>query len=1100
MSSVRWLHMSDLHVGMREQGWLWPRYGAQLLDDLGRIFDKAGPWDAVLFSGDMVNKGDDSEFAKLDDILERIWTKLGQLGCKPVLITTPGNHDLSRADSMSPETIALEQYWSKEELRSDIWKAGSRYKAFIDERFSSYVSWRQRAIAAGRHLDPSSSGLFPGDNAYSFVAQGSAVGVVSLNSTWLQLGAGDYEGLLAVDPRQLMAVTDNDPDTWVASHRVNLLMTHQPAGWLHGDSLETWHSEINPTGRFDVHLFGHMHEPLLSRIAHGGSAGRRLAQSASLFGLERLADGTTQRVQGYAAYSVMKEGREAALRCWPRIVIKTGDNDRKLAPDITQDLDEDNSFGFSYESAVPDLADPGEPSGAVVGAPASKVLENLGYDVDGIRVTPKDIRAHRLVREVEQGEFVARVNEAGAIWLIADWGMAAQAFIGSALQALGIEESSVFRLDCSDYDDREGFLVRLGASLGASFENIFTAISNNGPSVVVLDELPVVSAGDGIEAAITPDVEKLVNIIQDYAPEAKIVLRTRIPPVSASLPFVQLVPFDEADLAIYVRESELGDHRYAKPDSVGIIYRRTDGVPARVDDALRDLQVTSLADLAATNPDFAELAVISVDAPASLVMAVEHLRSSRDPDAPRSYELLLALSALPYGEQLSRIRRFLGVHPFSTNHARYLLDRGLLSSVTLSGMGENDDTEQVRALVVPRIVREYVISTMADDKSRSIDRSLVAMYFGEKWAQGLIENSPTGRRARNPLSEGYEINNATTLILRMAVRSIAQGDALMLESLIRLGGALLAALLSGNHYRNVSAFTADVIPLLDADVHAKEISLFRMQRARALRMLGDLKSALACSLDVDLKLITKDQRQDVLLGRGLIYERQKEKTLAADNARLAIAVAPKSVAALHSELILAEQIVDQESRVSRLHELLSLAKKRKASILINNILISLAAEPGTTMKVEQLQEVVETARSTNDFWNVARATITLAEIAKPGSPITVEHRDRLVAAYHFLHAERLANLFDRCHECLWRIFEDTDDTENLLNLFRHSSFIWRLAGREDMEERYLKRLTGKINQVVMSNLPNIERDRAYFMVRVAVIVGTAANIDGVFIA
>lgn len=1089
MSSVRWLHLSDLHVGRHEQGWLWPRYGTQLLEDLARIFDKAGPWDAVLFSGDLVNKGDPLEFTKLDDIIGRIWDSLDRLGCRPTLITTPGNHDLSRADSLAPEMIALEQYWSKSELRDELWKPKSLYKSFIDDRFSSYIDWRERAILSGIHSKPNEEGLFPGDASYEFEAGGELVGVISLNSTWLQLGAGDYMKLLSVDPRQLMAVTQNDPDAWSSSHRINFLMTHQPTEWLHDDSLESWNSEINPTGRFDLHLFGHMHEPILSRIAHGGSSGRRHAQSASLFGLEKLADGSSQRIQGYAAFSLSKEGNAAKLRCWPRMVIKTGDNDRRLAPDVSQDLAEDNSFSFEYETTQP--VSPQINQGALVTtASTNKVLESSAYDVDSIRITMPDIRAHRLVREVAQMEFVNRIRVAGAIWLVADWGMGGYAFIASTLAELSVTDDSVFRLDCSGYIDRESFLVRLGASLGASFENIFTTISNYGPSVVILDDIPITGSGAAIEGATAWEIEKLVVIIQDYAPEAKIVLRTRVTPISAGLPIVVLVPFDEPDLAIYVRENELGGVRYSKPDSVGIIYRRTDGVPARVDDALRDLQVTSLTDLAATNPDFAGNSIITVNAPASLVMAIQQLKSSTDNDAPRSFELLLALSALPYGEQLSRIRRFLGVHPFSTNHARYLLDRGLLTSVTLSGMGENEDAEQVRALIVPRIVREYVISTMPDDKSRSIDRSLITMYFGEKWAQGNIDKSQTGKRAANALSDGYEISNASTLILRMILRAIESSDELMVESLLSLSASFIAALLSGNHYRNVTALTADIIPLLDIDKHKRSISILRMQRSRALRMLSHHQSAIECSLDIDLKLLSKDQRQDVLLGRGLIYERQEKDELAAENAKAAIAVAPKSPTALQAELILIEQIDDQDERIQGLRKLLHAARQKKSPIIINNILISLASEPGSTLKEGQLKEVVETARVTKDFWNVARATITLAEIAKSGASISVDHRSKLVDAYHFLHAERLSSLFDRCHECLWKIFEDTNDTENLLNLFRHSSFIWRLAGRDDIESLYLKRLTGKLNQLIMSNLPNIARDRAYFMVRVSVIVGT----------
>jgi hypothetical protein len=42
-TTIRWLHLTDLHVGMNDQDWLWPKVGSKFRDDLQRIYDTAGP-------------------------------------------------------------------------------------------------------------------------------------------------------------------------------------------------------------------------------------------------------------------------------------------------------------------------------------------------------------------------------------------------------------------------------------------------------------------------------------------------------------------------------------------------------------------------------------------------------------------------------------------------------------------------------------------------------------------------------------------------------------------------------------------------------------------------------------------------------------------------------------------------------------------------------------------------------------------------------------------------------------------------------------------------------------------------------------------------
>jgi hypothetical protein len=65
-----------------------------------------------------------------------------------------------------------------------------------------------------------------------------------------------------------------------------LAASHQPPEWLDEPSQTEEYVEINPPGRFAVHLFGHMHDELIRNYSIGGAAVQRVGQGRSLFGKE----------------------------------------------------------------------------------------------------------------------------------------------------------------------------------------------------------------------------------------------------------------------------------------------------------------------------------------------------------------------------------------------------------------------------------------------------------------------------------------------------------------------------------------------------------------------------------------------------------------------------------------------------------------------------------------------------------------------------------------------------------------------------------------------------------------------------------------------
>ncbi|HEX5735394.1 MAG TPA: tetratricopeptide repeat protein [Blastocatellia bacterium] len=351
MPAINWLHLTDLHQGMKG-GWLWPTFREEFYRDLEQLHKKSGPWDMVLFTGDLAYSGKKEEYDDLNRFLDDLWTHLKNLGSNPILLPVPGNHDLIRPDSKLGTVRSFKLWHDDEELRDLFWESlDNEYRQTITKAFSSYMEWRQSSPAV-----PEAKlykGIIPGDFSFSIEKEGLKTAIIGFNSSYLQLGGGNYEGLLDLDTRQLDGVRDDDAVKWIKDHHTALLLTHHPQSWLHPNSVREFKAEINPPGRFALHLFGHMHEPLSQSIRTGGSPTQRYLQGASLFGMETWGDGTKIRIHGYSAGRLSAEGDTGTLQIWPRKLEDMKAGHRKIIPHYELDLDTDDSIVESFRLSKP---------------------------------------------------------------------------------------------------------------------------------------------------------------------------------------------------------------------------------------------------------------------------------------------------------------------------------------------------------------------------------------------------------------------------------------------------------------------------------------------------------------------------------------------------------------------------------------------------------------------------------------------------------------------------------------------------------------------------------------------------------------------------
>lgn len=333
MVTFDWLHFSDLHQGSASESWLWPGVRELLLADLEELRERCGPWDLVLFSGDLTQNGTADDFARLDKTLDQIWQQFSKLGSAPSLLAVPGNHDLVLPDPRRPEALIFGRWGEYPDAHAEFWRdPASPYRQVLAQAFENYTAWHDRhdLCAVPRQL-----GMLPGDFSAVLTKDGVRLGVVGLNSAFLQLSDANYRGKLETDVRQFHGACDGDGPAWARACDFSLIMTHHPPDWLSPEARNHFWGEIAPPGRFTAHVFGHMHEHLTTTLTIGGSVPRRQIQGSSLFGFDRFGHGKFDRRHGYAAcrIAVANDGT-AILRMWPRVAKKHAAGHWRIVPDL----------------------------------------------------------------------------------------------------------------------------------------------------------------------------------------------------------------------------------------------------------------------------------------------------------------------------------------------------------------------------------------------------------------------------------------------------------------------------------------------------------------------------------------------------------------------------------------------------------------------------------------------------------------------------------------------------------------------------------------------------------------------------------------------
>jgi len=110
------------------------------------------------------------------------------------------------------------------------------------------------------------------------------------------------------------------------------------------------------------------------------------------------------------------------------------------------------------------------------------------------------------------------------------------------------------------------------------------------------------------------------------------------------------------------------------------------------------------------------------------------------------------------------------------------------------------------------------------------------------------------------------------------------------------------------------------------------------------------------------------------------------------------------------------------------------------------------------------KKILDKILITDDEYNKIRAVIDKGALFMDNDKLDEFSNEFLFFlghAYTYLYYQRLSRLFNKCHRVVWYYLFKKNKYPELLNLYKHSSFVWRIYGELELDEKYLKSLSGK---------------------------------------
>ncbi|HWE93017.1 MAG TPA: metallophosphoesterase [Tepidisphaeraceae bacterium] len=1112
---INWLHFSDLHFGLDNQNWFWPKTKHQLFDDLDRRGEKLGGWDLVIFTGDFTQSGSAEQYKKLNDELIPLWERLSKAGREPQLCAVPGNHDVLRPiKTTAVYRTIMRDWWTEGGIRKEFWqRTDSEYRQAIANTFENYSAWL--ADLPVPHVE-AQRGTLAGDFSATYVKGRSTLGIVGLNSTFLQLAKGDFEGKLDLHISQLNAVCADDPDSWLGQHTASILLTHQPTTWLHPDAQSHFRDNIYTPGRFAAHFFGHLHTPTMMEIAEGGARLRRYHQAPSLFGLENWGDAEPkERMHGYSVGQFSFADGKCEERVWPVWLRQASYGGRKLVPNHEHyDLNSDN-YVYSLLSTNQPTTQTSHTierantlMGELLPPAADTSAQTHSSDVDGYpRLKATADAPHTFVRLEEQGSFESGLKASRVVVLVASWGVGKDEFLVTCFEKLRGPDGNLelFLLNCEDASEPDAIETVFAQQFGTTLQEFCNTVGTIDGCYLIFDWIhPDLSSGIKFRR-----LQNIANAILDSCPKLAIAITSRNRPDHSPFPVIEIGPLEEPDARTYLMHNSTASDQIQDPDTVAKLFELSEGLPMHLDRLVKDLRVSSLEAIVEAEAERISEAPIAVpEIPKALTSAVQLL--ANDLNDQRCFRLLKVLSILPFGETLQTLRHFLPTEPFYPETASRLLESGLIEAIPLQSItpaihrGSRSMIESTapKVLKVPRQVRDYVQTLITKDEREELVLAGIDRLFGSNWREGHVRFRILPHEQSGFVASGA--GNEFHLIRQISALGKLSDKPLRSDQATQLSIQYARKLLSSSRYRDLTRVAGDLLRVVDRVEEAKSYAQLAALYGEGLRMTGKHAPSvehLNEALSVGDGVLVNSEKANIWLDICLAERSMGHTELALAAGEQVVKLAGKKNAlSLHATVLRASMTLSGAKLDEELRRLERIALREKYTSVASTIALELAKElTNLDEKIKKLDSVI---KGRDDQYNISRAIVEKATAIgdiKGYDALSDADLRTLGKSYSYLYSQRVTSIFDACHEALWKALEAHNHVPDLLQLFKYTSFIWRIRGEEQKEADYLKRVDQQLVQNIQASMPQgliLEVHYFWRRVRVLTIGGLVGRGEG----
>ena len=1069
---ITWLHFSDLHYGQNGQNILLPKIKRELFKDIEFIKNELGKIDVVFFSGDLTQSGKKEEFDELTVFLNEMWALFRKLGSNPYLIAIPGNHDLTRPDQTKAVVKVLMNYQSDEELKDRFWKGiASKDENYelIYQCFKNFDEWYSKVDLPKPDFK---FGLIPGDVSTCIYINDIQLNVIGLNTAFLELSNGDYLGKLVISPEQVIAITSKNPLEWSAQADLALFMTHHDPNWYDERSKAYYNNDINPPGTFYSHLCGHLHEPKTVEHRLIGSEPRRTQIAPSLFGLHKI-NNNIDRIHGYYAGCYIIREDDIYEKFYPRIANKQYDGNYGIVADNGFNLRNKNFIDFTspyvkaitndhQEQIAPLIASPPEALAEENILDLKATLDN-GKELDKIpKVSYAPLPQHKKIRLVEQRDFTHLIKKNSYAWLLTDWGLNEAGFIGSVSDELQFDKiKSGFILNCEDIVNEKELISAFQDQFGMTLQrfcNITTGLKN---TLLVLDHVSVNLYASNNAYYRFLDI---IKSITDFCPGIYVIIIARqVPTHLTADQYIRLLPLDSSEIKSYVNNYPGSIQELESSEHFLKLVEITSGLPKHIDRIIESLKVATFEELLESEKE-ESIDLVNIDPiPKSLKQAISNLADTTDKMKLRSFKLLKILTILANGETFGNLDKFDATEPIYIQNANELEKLSLMEVITTTKILSKvmgNSTQEVKILRAPRQIRDYVNTLITENERDRILKCACDLYFGNKWRLGEIKNIYSSSSLFGT-SKFFNVDNCHLITNSIMANAIRNNLDYEIERAASLAINFCTHVLASKDYKNAISTSEEIYNWLKPTNFNRLKAINARHYGQALRMTGNWERSNQIfkeSLEIEQGNFSNDEKNSIYVELGFTYILQQKFDEATKCANAILKTAdPKGADGIQAKLIKAEAALKNTELLKRLKTLESEAKKAELSTLVNSISLKISSIVNDVKEREvRFSKILA---SKGDDYNKVRAIIRKSlDALAAGNAISSDELNLLNMSYSYLYIQRLDGLFTDCHKALWIYCVKDERVNDLLNLFKHSSLIWRISDDLDIEKEYYTEL------------------------------------------